>query len=289
MGLTIAHVIRCRALGIAQRALVTLLTTLEDRFRQLAKHELHRAHGVVIGWNHDVRERRVAVGVQDTDHRHVHALGFAHGVVFAPRVDHDQGTGKAVQITDAFEVAANALHLAAHRRLVLLLVLLDAAGGFQVLELNQASQALAHRRKVGQRAADPTLGDWWHAALLCLGFDHGTNLLLRAEEHDLRAGCSQVPQEVRRAIQPADCLLEVDHVDLVPFAVNERLHLGVPPTGLVAIVDACVDQFLDGYERHVVDGSLPDDGFACAAFCANRLLATGRNERSPAVMKGGGF
>ena len=50
-------------------------------------------------------------------------------------------------------------------------------------------------------------------------------------------------QEVRRAHEPLHRLLEVDDVDRVALAVDERLHLRVPPAGAVAEVNAALEQF----------------------------------------------
>ena len=255
--LLVANVVLSGLLGIAQGSGVTARATFHHGLSKLAEDQLDGAHGVVVRWNDDVGERRITIGIQNADHRHVHALGFAHGVVFAARVDHDQSTGKAVQIAHAIEIAADALDLATNRRLVLLLVFADSTGCFQSLEFDEARQALTNGREVGQRSADPTLGNRRHLALLRLCFDHRSDLLLGAEEHDLGAGCSQRTHKVRCLVQPADRLLEIDDVDLMPFPVDEWLHLRVPTAGLVAVVDSGVDQFLRSYERHVRRGSLP--------------------------------
>ena len=57
---------------------------------QLAEHDLHRAHGVVVGRNDDVGQRRIAVGVEHADDRHVHARGLADRDVLTARVDDDE-------------------------------------------------------------------------------------------------------------------------------------------------------------------------------------------------------
>ena len=249
--LLVADVVLSGLLGIAQSCGITTRSTFHHCLSKLAKNQLDGAHRIVVSRNDDVGERRITIGIENADHRHVHALRFAHGVFFAARVDHDQGTGKTVQIAHTVEIAPDALDLATNRRLVLLLVLFDRTGCFQPLKLDEARQALPNGREVSQRSADPTLGNRRHLTLLCLGLDHRSDLLLGTEEHDLGAGCSQRTHKVRCLVQPADRLLEIDNVDLMPFPVDEWLHLWVPTAGLVAVVDSGVDQFLRSNERHV--------------------------------------
>ena len=57
-------------------------------------------------------------------------------------------------------------------------------------------------------------------------------------------------QEVPRLVETADRLLQVDDMDLVPPSVDERLHLRIPATGLMAEVDSGVDEFLNGDDWH---------------------------------------
>ncbi len=140
--LLVAQVFRRGLLCIAQGGGVTGRATFHDRLSKLAEDQLHGAHRVVVGGNDDVGERRIAVRIEDADDRHVHALRFAHGVFFATRVDHNQGAWKTKQFAHTIEIAADALDLTTNRRLVLLLVLLNAAGRFELLELDETRQAL---------------------------------------------------------------------------------------------------------------------------------------------------
>ena len=52
-------------------------------------------------------------------------------------------------------------------------------------------------------------------------------------------------------------LLEVDDMDTVTGAENERAHLGVPTAGLVTEVNAGVQHFTHSYDGHVVSFVVP--------------------------------
>ena len=125
-----------------------------------------------------------------------------------------------------------------------------AAGGFQLLELLQPLKPLVHGLEVGERAAEPAVVDVRHA--------DADRLLLRSP-----AACRFVP--TNRIVPPratvsltnwyarvevAARLVEVDDVDAVALAVDERPHLRVPALGLVAEVDAGVQQLAHG-DDHV--------------------------------------
>ena len=67
-------------------------------------------------------------------------------------------------------------------------------------------------------------------------------LALRADEQDVAAAGDGLGDEVERALEEARRLVEVDDVDAVARAVDERPHLRVPALGLVTEVDARVEE-----------------------------------------------
>src|SRR5262249_22188991 len=71
-------------------------------------------------------------------------------------------------------------------------------------------------------------------------------LLLRAHEEDGAAGRDGLDQEVVRALEGADRLLQVDDVDAVAGAEDVALHPRVPALRLVAEVDAGLHHLADG-------------------------------------------
>jgi hypothetical protein len=79
-------------------------------------------------------------------------------------------------------------------------------------------------------------------------------LLLGADDEDLTAACHRVAHEVNRVVESRDGLLQVDDVDSVPLGEDELAHLRVPAAGLVAEMDAGLQQLFHANGRN--QGSL---------------------------------
>jgi hypothetical protein len=84
-----------------------------------------------------------------------------------------------------------------------------------------------------------------HAAPGGLGLDRLLRLLLGAHEQDRPAAGGGALHEVEGVVQELDRLLQVDDVDAVAGSEDVLLHLGVPPAGLMAEVDARFEQLLE--------------------------------------------
>ena len=86
-----------------------------------------------------------------------------------------------------------------------------------------------------------------------LFLDDVLRLALGADEEDVAAAADRLDDEVERALEEARRLVEVDDVDAVARAVDERAHLRVPALGLVAEVDARVEERAEG-QRELAGG-----------------------------------
>jgi hypothetical protein len=75
-------------------------------------------------------------------------------------------------------------------------------------------------------------------------------LLLGADEQDFPALTHGLEQEHARGFQLRDRLAQVDDVDPVAGLEDERLHLGVPTTGLVSEMDTRFEQLLQSDGQH---------------------------------------
>jgi hypothetical protein len=115
----------------------------------------------------------------------------------------------------------------------------------------QALDPLRDRLPVGQQSAEPALVDVGHARVGRGFLDRIAGLLLGAHEQDRAAARREVACEVLCLLEQLLGLLEVDDVDPAALAEDVAAHLGVPATGLVPEVDACLQQVLDGdFCRH---------------------------------------
>ena len=111
----------------------------------------------------------------------------------------------------------------------------------------QAVDALLDGLEVGERAAQPAVGDVELPQRGGLLADDVLGLLLGADEEDRAAARRRRRRRSgRRARTRLDRLLQVDDVDAVAGAEDVRLHLRVPALGLVAEVDAGLEQLLHG-------------------------------------------
>ena len=119
-----------------------------------------------------------------------------------------------------------------------------------VLELAQTRDALLDRREVGQRAAEPALVDEERAGALGLFANDVLRLLLGADEQNDFALARHLLDDFVGFAQLLHGEREIDDVDAVALLEDERLHLGVPAAGLVAEVDACLEQLAHGDDGH---------------------------------------
>ena len=99
-------------------------------------------------------------------------------------------------------------------------------------------------------------------------------LALGADEEDVAAAADGLDDEVVRALEEARRLVEVDDVDAVARAVDERAHLRVPALGLVAEVDARVEQRAEG-EREVAAKLGKALGVVSVVWVMVRVLSVG--------------
>ena len=89
-----------------------------------------------------------------------------------------------------------------------------------------------------EHAAEPALVDVRLVRARGLLRDGLLSLLLRPDEEDLVATGDGLTDELERDVQALDGLGQIDDVDAVALGEDERLHLRVPATGLMAEVNS---------------------------------------------------
>ena len=208
-------------------------------------HELDRGDGVVVAGDAVIDHVGIGVGVDEGDHGDAEALGLLDGVLLALGVDDEKGGRGALELTGATEVGLQLGELLTQDSLLLLAAQGHGAVGDHALELLEAVDAGADGHEVGEHAAEPALVDVRHVGALGGGLHGLLSLLLGADEEDLATLGSGLLQEGVSLVGLDDGLLEVEDVDVVALTEDERLHLGVPTTGLVTEVAASLEQGTD--------------------------------------------
>ena len=124
--------------------------------------------------------------------------------------------------------------------------------------------------KVGQRAAQPALVYEERPGALGLVAHDVLRLLLGAdEEHDVSLA-GQLFDDFVGLAQLLHGEREVDDVNAVALLEDERLHLWIPPAGLMAEVDARFKQLAhgdDGHNERHPSGSRPRASLAVRSSC----------------------
>ena len=161
--------------------------------------------------------------------------------------------GQLLHFADAAQVRLQLFTLAAQLDDFLLGQQVEARRLCSILSIwFRRSHTGADGAEVGEHAAQPTVVHIEHAAALGLGLDGLLGLLLGADEQDALALHGDVAHEVVGFVDLADGLLQVDDVDAVALGEDVLSHLGVPAAGLVAEVNAGLQQLLHGDDCHFV-------------------------------------
>ena len=161
--------------------------------------------------------------------------------------------GHAAHVADAAEGLLELVLLAAQdEQLLLRHAALGDVVEVDLLELLEPLEPLVHGLEVGEHAAQPALVDVGHAHAGRLLGDRLLGLLLGADEEDRAAVGDGLLDEVVRAVDERQRLLQVDDVDAVALGEDEALHLGVPAPGLVPEVDAALEELAHRDDGHAV-------------------------------------
>ncbi len=256
-GLLTGPLLGLLALALEPRALLLLaedVVALGDHVSDRLGDQRARADRVVVARHHVVDPVRIAVGVDEADDRDAQALGLAHGDGLGLQVDHEHRVGHALHVLDATEVGPQLLQVGLRRHSLPGGKQLKLALGLIALEVVQTLDAQRDRLEVRQQAAQPAMVDIGHVGGLGVLLDRVARLLLGADEQHGPATPRHLGGELAGILQQGLRLQEVDDVVPIALAEDEAAHLGIPATGLVAEVDAGLQQLLDTDLSH---GLLP--------------------------------
>jgi hypothetical protein len=106
------------------------------------------------------------------------------------------------------------------------------------------------RLEIGQHSAKPALVYEEHSTPLCFFQNSIPGLLLGPYEKHALPGRYGFRDELVGTLKEPDGPLQINDVDSVSGAKNERLHLGIPASGLMPEVDSSFQQLFHSYNSH---------------------------------------
>ena len=175
-------------------------------------------------------------------------MSLSDGVALLAGIHDEQSAGQLLHVLHAAEILLQLLDLAQMLHDFLLGQHIEGAVGLHGLQLVQTVHAGTHGLEVGHHAAQPTSVDIVLTAAGGLFLDGLLSLLLSADEQQGLAVLRQLTDESVSLLQLLHGLLQVNDIDTVALGVDIGSHLGVPATGLVTEMDACLQQGLHGYD-----------------------------------------
>lgn len=215
----------------------------QDGVAEFSDDELNHPDGIIVAGNGEVHEFRVAVGVDEGGHGDADSMGFGDGVPLASRVDQDECGRLLLHCAEALEVLEQLLLLPHEGRDAFFAFSLHAAVLFHGFNFLEALDAASDGREIRERPADPAFTHVEHVAPLGFTLDCSLGLAFCSDEENLLAPGSEFLQESVGENQTLDGFSEVDDVDGLPFAVDVRIHFGIPAPRAMAEVDARFKEF----------------------------------------------
>ncbi len=234
---------RCRELGRRDLRLAG-----GDAVGHDLRDQVRRADGVVISGDDEVGFVRIGVRVDQADDRDAEPTRLAHCQLFLLQVDDEDRVRLALHVGDPAEVRLELLELACEGDPLLRGKQLELSFRLQAAQVVQVRDALGDRAPVGEKAAEPAIRHVGHSDPSRV-IPHGVlRLFLGADEQHRSAALRDVAREVVRLFEQLERLLEVDDVDASALGEDVSAHLRIPAPGLVAEVNAGLQQFPHGYD-----------------------------------------
>ena len=168
---------------------------LDHRIGDLAREQPDRPQRIVIARNHPVHFIRIAIRIDDRDHRNAQPPRLFDRDGFLVRIDHEHDVGQAGHILDAGQVRVQMFPLPLQLDDFLLRARVVAAVGRHQLQLLEAFDGLLNRRHVGQQSTQPALVDVVHLAAFGLFSHRFLRLALGADEQHVFALSRHFPHE----------------------------------------------------------------------------------------------
>src|SRR5574341_495461 len=223
-----------------------LRATLEHRVGDAARVQTDRPARIVVAGNDVADAVGRVIRVDHADHRDAQLHRLGNGALLVADVDDEQRVRQAAEILDAAERALQLAQLALQAERLLLRHRVERAVLRHLLHFLQPLDGLLDGLEVRQHAAEPAMVDERHAAAQRLFAHDVARLALGADEKYAAAIGRQLARVLERLLVHGQGLFQVDDVDLVAVAEDERRHLRVPIPGLVSEMDPGLEHLTHG-------------------------------------------
>ena len=237
-----------------------LLLGFGDGDAQLSDDDIDGTHRIVVTGNGDICGVRIAIGIDQADCGDAELTSFFKGSDFSADVDDDERAGELFHVTDTFKVPLDLALLALELALHLLGIAGEVVARFDGVELVEALETSTDGAEVGERAAQPTLGDVMLLYGRNAGFDDVLSLTLGTNKADFLAIHHQLGDKLFGNKQTLNGFLNIDNMNAVTLAIDVWLHFGVPTAGTLAKVNTGFDEVLNELIRHLNYLSCSDTG-----------------------------
>ena len=227
------------------------LAPVQNRVGRAAHVKFYGADGIVVTGNNVVDTVRIVVRVDDAHHGNAQLHRLAYGDLLVSDVDDEHHIGQASHVLDTAKTALELRQLALHRQAFFLTDAIEAAGideGFQLLE---PFDRFLDGTEIREHSAQPTAVHIGHAAALCFSRDHFFRRTLGSHKQYGAPVGGHAAQKIARVAVQRKRLLEIDDMNLVAFAEDERCHLRIPIARLVAEMNAGLQHLAHSHCGHI--------------------------------------
>ncbi len=227
----------CRLAHVDPRGALGALDAVDHRLGDEIAIKRDRPAGVVVARDRMGNLLGIAIGIDHGDDGDVELVGLGDRDRLLVGVDDEDDVGNPAHVLDA---AQGAFQLVTLAREVEELLLGEAVGlaGEHLLEHPQPLDRVGDGLPIGERAAQPTVVDVILRRTLGRLRDGFGCLTLGADEQHPAALGNGLAHGHQRLMQHRHGLRQIDDVDVVAYAEDEGLHFGVPAVGLVAKMNA---------------------------------------------------
>jgi len=233
-----------------------LAVTFHTSIGHVFNVQLDGTQRVIVARDHHINTIRIAVGINDADHRNAELVGFRYSNAFMVDVDDEQCIGQAAHVLDTTEALFQLLGFTATHQHFFLGQFVESTVNGLGFEITQTTHRGANGFVVGEHATQPTLVDIRHACTGCLLLDDFAGSAFGTNEQHLLFALGHALDQTHGLLEGRERVFKVDDMDFVARAENVFAHFRVPVTTLVTEMDTGLQHLFhgDGHGMYLYQG-----------------------------------